>query len=99
MVDISEELIFSVSYCYKLLSYLKKMFAVQNVPINISNSSDSIQLTGEESCIRMYHYLVEVMACNVYTEHPIRSSVEWIAKDYETLRTTKGQACDRFFYY
>lgn len=89
MVDISEELIFSVSYCYKLLSYLKKMFAVQNVPIKISNSSDSIQLTGEESCIRMYHYLVEVMACNVYTEHPIRSSVEWIAKDYETLRTTK----------
>lgn len=89
MVEISEELIFSVSYCYKLLSYLKKMFVIQNVPIKISNHSDSIILKGEEPCIRLYHYLVEVMACNVYIDYPIRSSMEWIAKDYETLRTTK----------
>lgn len=89
MVDISEELIFSVSYCYKLLNYLKKMFVIQNVPILINNNSDSIILNGEEPCIRMYHYIVEVMAGNVYIDQPIRSNIEWIANEYEALRTTK----------
>ena len=89
MVDISEELIFSISYCYKLISYLKKMLVIQNVPITINNNTDSIDLTGAEPCVRMYHYLVEIMACNVYINQRTRASVELAAKEYEPLKTTK----------
>ena len=37
----------------------------------------------------MYHYLVEIMACNVYINQRTRASVELAAKEYEPLKTTK----------
>ncbi len=89
VVEISNNLVFSTSYCYKLLRYLRKMLTIQNMPITLDKNKDTIELNGEEMCIRMYFYLIEILANNVYIEVNIRSAIDLLAKEYEPLRTTK----------
>ncbi len=65
------------------------MLTIQNMPITLDKNKDTIELNGEEMCIRMYFYLIEILANNVYIEVNIRSAIDLLAKEYEPLRTTK----------
>ncbi|MTD41702.1 hypothetical protein GIX45_24355 [Erwinia sp. CPCC 100877] len=89
MTNLSEQLMFSVSYCYKLLDHLNGMFAKKNLPISIIKNINSIDLVGEEAYIRMYHYSTRLLSSNIYVEADIRYAMGFIDKDYEGLKTTK----------
>ncbi|NBA61175.1 MULTISPECIES: helix-turn-helix domain-containing protein [Enterococcus] len=89
VVDISEKLMFSKSYSYKLISRLKDIFHYQKIPITINSNFESISLEGNEMSIRTYHYLVQIMAYNVFADSQTRVNIELVGGQYERLKTTK----------
>ncbi|MBO0460741.1 MULTISPECIES: helix-turn-helix domain-containing protein [unclassified Enterococcus] len=89
VVDISDKLMFSKSYCYKLISRLKDIFQKQKIPITIHSNFESISLEGNEKSIRTYHYLVQVMAYNVFADSQTRVNIDLVGDGYGSLKTTK----------
>lgn len=89
VVDISEKLMFSKSYSYKLISRLKDIFQSQKIPITINSDFESISLEGNEKYIRTYHYLVQVMAYNVFADRQTRVNIDLVGENYKSLQTTK----------
>lgn len=97
VIELSNNLVFSTSYCYKLLSYLREMLSNQDMPITLDKNKDTIELNGEEMCIRMYHYLIEILANNVYIDASIRYGIDLFAEEFELSQTTKVKH-DLIFY-
>ncbi|MDB1718110.1 helix-turn-helix domain-containing protein, partial [Enterococcus casseliflavus] len=89
VVDISEELMFSKSYSYKLISRVRDIFHSQKIPIAINSDFESISLEGNEKYIRTYHYLVQIMAYNVFADRQTRVNINLVGENYKTLQTTK----------
>ncbi|MDB1703587.1 helix-turn-helix domain-containing protein, partial [Enterococcus casseliflavus] len=89
VVDISEKLMFSKSYSYKLISRLRDIFESQRIPITINSDFESISLEGNEKYIRTYHYLVQVMAYNVFADRQTRVNIDLVGENYKSLQTTK----------
>lgn len=59
ILSMANELCYSESYSYKLFSKLKRFLDYLNVDIQLTKTSESmIQLIGDESIIRIFHYLV-----------------------------------------
>lgn len=91
IVDISEDLMFSVSYCYKLLEYIKRVFVTQKIPISVKKNADWIHISGTEACIRMYHYLFELMACDTYLNNSFISIKDPVSENYDAMDTTRAK--------
>ncbi|EEV39967.2 hypothetical protein ECBG_02236 [Enterococcus casseliflavus EC20] len=89
VIDISKNLMFSKSYSYKLISRLKDIFKFQQIPITIHSDFESISLKGNEKHIRTYHYLVQVMAYNVFADRHTRVNIDLVGENYKSLQTTK----------
>ncbi|EHK9982041.1 helix-turn-helix domain-containing protein [Enterococcus faecalis] len=59
IVNMSSELSYSESYSYKLIGKLKDFFLLLDVDIHLDKKTETIiQLSGDESTIRIFHYLV-----------------------------------------